>query len=1829
MRACRLFSLSLISLCALTAAAPAQAPTVVRTINSANPEPPMYNWHPHNRLGIERGAFAGVRAFNRVLIREEGGEVLEVPFFHFTARDLGEIINRMAKFPAQTRVVDYTPGEAPIVDLRPSELQPGPLEKWPNHGLLGGGYYSMNVPPVVEDIQGRRAVHFDCNQWYFDTRYNAMVLDAMPAKALREGMPFTLSAWVLHPKEPDVDDCEMIMSWHTRGGNNGTGLDWKRSWCWGDFSVLGMGGDLTMEPKHTPKPMPEWTHVAYVYTGGGLKGELRVYENGKFTGAARTDFLPKLLAPSQITSTSVMLRGYLDTAGNDAVYVRGYIGDYDAHHYRWPRTNIGCWDKWSEIGLRPKGEFEVPFKDLLPGKRYYYRVFASQTPDFPHPYLTCRWANGVGSFITATEDGKPGQVIPSDEDRYLFLGVQWGSRWYLSYPGPAGFFRGYMGDTKLYDRALTEEEIRRDANALTLYDGVPADAGVSVLDKGGFAWKSGIPSAARYRLYMDTERGKVTEGTATSQETTTASIQNVKLKPGRTHYWRVDALDAAGKVLAKGPVWQFHATYGEPFLPMPGNGSSVSVVGDFRWNQTISNLKEQRFYLGQDAAAVLSATTPMARPEAAAREHSVPPGTLHPGATWYWRVETVLEDGAVVPGPLWSFKTPGYFEPEFDGPASEPFPEGITPSRAARLMEGMGNPTISTPRADEAGLRDIAHATKRYLRKSLQLRNQLASRPCATSMASPEGSPCVDGFACGSYGGLPDWNMTMHEMGHQTLMFGMGTLDPSFYRRLSEVFNAHADNNAWLADYAAVNIHENIACSGHQFISGPGREALLRDDAPTFYLLSEYFPGDLAIDLHPANGLTLDAENGVVRWDNRGGVEDRVPGGQGYAAADSTTGTFQATGRPKLKTVQGAAAVVFAGSESLTWDKKLQYGFEGNRAWSVEFWARREAEGNGDGLLLGWGPEEKGVRLYWGGSSKVWNVSGNAADWPAKPGAGKWNHIAFVFEGGGVSNTEGAMRLFLNGKEILTKSYKLDLVAKLPVEIGGLARDGRVESGFNGALAHVRVHNYAISHDQVSEHFTQERRGYERTAPPHVAGSLYVDLDATQIQETGAEDHRPLYPAALRKPWVRSWANKGILQGRVHNDVSALWHYSGSTPLYREVSGLQALRFMGKDRMVGVIELRGSAAKQAPGTLEAVVFSEATSPDEVVLEWGGLVLDARYLKPGWQHVAVTPEGSGSAVFVDGARAGEIPGVLKPGVPDHLHLGAHFDPLRESWYRYFNGAIALVRVHEQALTPEQIAANAKQSPVFAAHTPSPADGARVAAARKPALSWTPRRNSAAAEPVLFGEDPAKLALAGSFKPREFKPEFAGGKRYFWRAGGGPVWSFETTQGELVSLSAKDLPQGPLAAWENRGTAKGRFTPADRGNLLGVDVENFAGVKALRMTKGRKMTFRPEGRKPEVLLKGPFTISFRATSDNFTEEVPLLAWGAASAPARLWFGTGAEDRRLITVGRSSPRSVDEAYPASQLRMIYPEGQNARMAFVWKTITVTYADGRAELWYNNRRIDSRNTDLAVGELGDLVFGWDFQDCNGNILLNELRIYDAVVGQTGIEQLAKGKPVDGMSPIVWITAEDLEPGTRAAVLKNHGALQGAFATEPEVDRKPEVRAVNGKSAVVFNGAAMLTSDFLLPEALSDARPFTVEMWALQDEASKDTRLLAFSQEVSERHTSFAMGSAADARALVRPLSGAEWKISPDEKPGQWVHLAWVYDGGQHAKVRLYRNGSLNIEHDFRTVDTIGGYPISIGGMMSGATGETALFRGAISEARIFDYPRTAEEIAASAKAN
>jgi hypothetical protein len=91
------------------------------------------------------------------------------------------------------------------------------------------------------------------------------------------------------------------------------------------------------------------------------------------------------------------------------------------------------------------------------------------------------------------------------------------------------------------------------------------------------------------------------------------------------------------------------------------------------------------------------------------------------------------------------------------------------------------------------------------------------------------------------------------------------------------------------------------------------------------------------------------------------------------------------------------------------------------------------------------------------------------------------------------------------------------------------------------------------------------------------------------------------------------------------------------------------------------------------------------------------------------------------------------------------------------------------------------------------------------------------------------------------------------------------------------------------------------------------------------------------------------------------------------------------------------------------------------------------------------------------------------------------------------------------------------------------------------------------------------------------------------------------------------------------DWTTNNDVT-GKWTHLAWVYDGGSRTEVRVYRDGKLDGKRDFATMDTIGGYPMYIGGMMNPSEGAKYMFKGGIAELKAYDYPRTAEEIARAA---
>ena len=490
-------------------------PKVVRTISMAEqnaPEPHSQNiknntgWHPHNKVGLVEGRFLGVKNNNRALIREADGDVVEVPLFHFTARDLGYILSRMAKFPETILDVARTPDERPIVDLRVADLPLGPLTEWKNNGALGGAFHSMNVPPVVEEIDGRKGVHFQYNRWYIDPKFNAMTSDVLAPKSLGEGKPFTLSAWVNHPSKVGGTESEALMSWHAIAGNQGTTIDWRLEGIWGDNYVAGIGGDLHFpEVRNKFAATPRWIHRTYVYTGG-LKGEYRIYDNGVLKHTARYDRLPELRKPTEITTDSVTLNGFLNTADGKPAYAVVFIGEFDAHCWMQDR-HIGKWEQHEKVGFVNPGKFSATFKKLKPGTRYYYRMLAcADTKYADYGNTERRWANGVGSFITATEDGKPGKIIPTDLDQHLFVGINWGSRWYTAYAGPSNWFRGYIGDMRLFDRALDSLDVRKEAGLNRAYDAQPANGSDLSDTKTTLGWKIGSKGVASSRLYLSDDK---------------------------------------------------------------------------------------------------------------------------------------------------------------------------------------------------------------------------------------------------------------------------------------------------------------------------------------------------------------------------------------------------------------------------------------------------------------------------------------------------------------------------------------------------------------------------------------------------------------------------------------------------------------------------------------------------------------------------------------------------------------------------------------------------------------------------------------------------------------------------------------------------------------------------------------------------------------------------------------------------------------------------------------------------------------------------------------------------------------------------------------------------------------------------------------------------------------------------------------------------------------------------------------------------------------------------------------------------------------------------
>ena len=232
-----------------------------------------------------------------------------------------------------------------------------------------------------------------------------------------------------------------------------------------------------------------------------------------------------------------------------------------------------------------------------------------------------------------------------------------------------GFFSGLIDDVRIYDHALTQEEIQ----AVMLSSGGepypfalnpnPANEALIAATWMSMTW-SPATSAVSHDVYLGTSFDDVNNGTGDTfagNQAATSLIVGFPgfpvpdgLVPGTTYYWRIDEVNETDPNSPwKGPVWSFSIPPKTAYSPDPADGAEfVDPNAIFTWTGGYGS-KLHTTYLGDNYDDVNNAAggIPLGSP-------SYDPGILEREKVLYWRVDEF--DGVEThKGDIWAFTTPG------------------------------------------------------------------------------------------------------------------------------------------------------------------------------------------------------------------------------------------------------------------------------------------------------------------------------------------------------------------------------------------------------------------------------------------------------------------------------------------------------------------------------------------------------------------------------------------------------------------------------------------------------------------------------------------------------------------------------------------------------------------------------------------------------------------------------------------------------------------------------------------------------------------------------------------------------------------------------------------------------------------------------------------------------------------------------------------------------------------------------------------------------------------------------------------------------------------
>ena len=280
---------------------------------------------------------------------------------------------------------------------------------------------------------------------------------------------------------------------------------------------------------------------------------------------------------------------------------------------------------------------------------------------------------------------------------------------------------------------------------------------------------------------------------------------------------------------------------------------------------------------------------------------------------------------------------------------------------------------------------------------------------------------------------------------------------------------------------------------------------------------------------------------------------------------------------PAAEIIGGKKAVVFAGNSSFRSSFTAPLSLSGNSSFTVAMWVNNPliedeepvvswtARGGVDmtNATIGYGSNKRwGAAAHWG-----W------ADMPYKtlPEAGKWHHIALVFDG---TNE----RLYIDG--VLDRiELKMLFLANLKNFVLGTTADKN--AFFTGALASLKVYDTALEESEIV-----------KMAAEPMNADVAVYLDAAKLP----------YGA------IKSWKNEGFSEGSFTAD--------GTIPKVADQAGKIAVVFEGRAQL--------NFSNPVPD------FMRNDRPYAVSME-----VIAKTFGKGWHHLVKVYSGRTQQTYVDG------------------------------------------------------------------------------------------------------------------------------------------------------------------------------------------------------------------------------------------------------------------------------------------------------------------------------------------------------------------------------------------------------------------------------------------------------------------------------------------------------------------------------------------------------------------------------------------------------------------